>query len=156
MTTHIPKISNVKELIKGIYAHSTNGDYAELMKRMNLRLKEVEPLCFWNGEGCSRISIESDDHFDLMLMCWEKGHEASIDEKEGMACWIYVVQGNLLKENYQPNGISGEYNLEGKEIIGAGQFSYQKENNGLKRISNLNNGRTISLHLVAKSNSTED
>ena len=59
----LPKITTLKQFINILYQGTGYESYANLLQSIDFGAKEVEPLCFWNPEEYSRISIDKGDSF---------------------------------------------------------------------------------------------
>ncbi|MBT6439565.1 MAG: cysteine dioxygenase family protein [Flavobacteriales bacterium] len=146
----LPKITTLKQFINILYQGTGYESYANLLQSIDFGAKEVEPLCFWNPEEYSRISIDKGDSFELVLMCWEPEQSTPIHNHNLLEGWIYVIDGQLTEESFIPaNGKTTT--LKGKEVINSGDVSYINDELGVHRVTNSHKGRTISLHLYSGS-----
>ena len=140
------KIYNLKDLISTLNVKDYSNSYFEILKEIQFGFKEIEPLCFWDRDNYSKISIEKNDLCELVLICWEKDQESRLHNHDIDEAWTYVIKGELTEEIYDDNST-----LENtKTLTQKGISSIKKDSNKVHRLTNSYNGRSVSLHLYKK------
>lgn len=124
-------------------------DFNEIIRSIDLPISDLEEYCSWSKESYTRNCIIDCQSFELILLCWENGQMTPIHDHGGEECWVRVVQGNFEETIYQTNE-SGELNKVRSTLSKAGDISYMKDFMGFHRLHNLDDSRSMSLHLYAK------
>ena len=145
--TNISKINNLTELRKTLDSQINKEKYSEIINRINFKVKEIDPLCFWDPDGYSRINIERNKNYELTLMCWEQGQQTPIHNHNSQEGWIYVIDGELTEEVYYKGNGSQKLEKKHTNILKPKDTSYINDSIGVHRIINSNKGRSISIHL---------
>lgn len=143
----IPKINNLTALKDALDSPNNNENYSEIIKRINFKVKEINPLCFWDPDNYSRINIERNKNYELTLMCWEQGQYTPIHNHNSQEGWIYVIEGELTEEVYYKGDGSHKLKKKHINILKPKDTSYINDTIGVHKIFNSNSGRTISVHL---------
>lgn len=143
------KIYSLKDLINSLKNKDTNNSYSEILENIQFGFKDVEHLCFWDRDNYSKIRIEEDEHFELVIICWEIGQQSPIHACKVDETWMYIVKGELTEEIYSEdieNPILGNTIVLSRKNIS----SIKKESNTVHRLTNSYNGRSVSLRLYKK------
>jgi len=67
----------------------------------DLKSDVIEKYCFFKDDKYSRNLVYKDEHFELLIVCWDSGQKAPIHGHEGEKCWMKVEKGSLQICNYQ-------------------------------------------------------
>jgi cysteine dioxygenase len=143
-----PKIYNLKDLTEALRNKQDADSYQEIFDNIQFGFKEIEPLCFWESDNYSKIFIEKDDKYELVLICWEKGQQSPIhDHQFSLAC-TYILKGELTEEIYTQDNPPV---LEQKIKHTHKNFSCLNEvNKKNHRLINSFHGRSVSFQLNKK------
>lgn len=150
----LPKIKTLDQLKRIIHTGPGYEGIAEMLLQIDFDLNELSALCKWNDQEYQKITIDEDETFRLMLMCWEPGQESPVHDHASGQGWIYVVSGELTETLYYREDVPNALEVKSTEIIKAGKVSYMNDNIGIHRIGNTANGRTISLHYYSNPTTT--
>lgn len=143
------KIYNLKDLINSLKNKDNNNSYSEILNKIQFGFKDIEHLCFWDRDNYSKIRIEDDEHFELVIICWEKGQQSPIHSCGVDEAWIYIVKGELAEDIYSGN--KENPNLENTIVLSRKDISSaKKESNKAHRLTNSYDGRSVSLRLYKK------
>jgi len=143
------KIYNLKSLISALKIITPNDSYTKIMSEINFGFKEIEHLCFWDNDNYSKISIEKDELYELVLICWEKEQQSPIHKHNLTEAWTYILKGELTEKIYV--GTEKNPPLENTIILTQKDISsIKKESKKVHRLINSYNGRSVSLHLYKK------
>jgi len=138
-------IYNLKELIDALKNKTVS--YAQVLEKINFKFKELEHLCFWDEESYSKISLEKEDCFELVLICWERDQYSQIHNHNNIEAWTYILKGELTEEVYTANNTV----IENSTILSQKNIScLTKQSNKIHHLINSHNGRSVSLHLYVK------
>ena len=124
-------------------------NFSEIICSVDIPQSDLLPFCSWSDESYTRNCIIDCESFELILLCWENGQKTPIHDHGGEECWVRVVQGNFKETIYQIND-SNDLTEVRSSISGAGDISYMKDFMGYHSLENLDNSRSMSLHLYAK------
>jgi cysteine dioxygenase len=147
----IPTLTTFEQLIRLLHAGPGYDGYEAVLGSIELAEGELEKKCKWSPDNYARITLERIPSFELILVCWEAGQVGPIHDYNGEESWFCVLQGELTEdlfafptESEQPlrqRGISASYRI--------GEIGYINDSQGLHRLRNASEARTISLHLHA-------
>jgi len=124
-------------------------NYTAILKSMKLPIAEFEKHANWSKTCYTRNCIVENEHFELILICWEKEQITAIHDHGGEECWVYFVEGEF-KENVYKESENGELHIIKTTKAKAGDVSYMIDFMGFHNLENTSNKRSISLHLYAK------
>ena len=136
----------MQDLIKQL-SNSSKDEYKSIFENLQLNKKVFEEYESWSQKKYTRNCIFNDEHFELILLCWEEGQETSIHCHGGEECWVYLLEGEMEEVLYHKDEDVTE---NGKCQLQKFQSSYINDSIGLHKLKNSFKGRTISLHLYAK------
>lgn len=105
--------------------------------------------CSWSEESYTRNCLIDTEEFELILLCWEKGHHTPIHNHGGEECWVKVIEGEF-KETIYKEDENGEMKMVKVAISEAGDISYMIDFMGFHCLENLSDKRSMTLHLYAK------
>jgi hypothetical protein len=60
----------------------------------------LAPFLTWDRQHYTRNLIDKTENYALMAICWEKGQNSSIHNHQDQNCWMAVLMGWLLVQNY--------------------------------------------------------
>ena len=139
------KIKYIEGLKNRLNLHGQDSAYEEIVRCIDIGLDAIGYLCFWNPESYSRISLYSDSHYSISLLCWEKNQSIPITcgRKEES---IYMVDGLLLIERFDEDQCSYD---EGSRVVklSSKDILCVDGTYGLYRLVNNESKRSVSLHV---------
>ncbi len=103
----------------------------------------------WSEDCYTRNCIIENENFELILICWCKGHKTGIHDHGGEECWVKVIEGEFKETIYKKDN-SGELNVVKSIVSKQNEVTYMKDFMGFHKLENLSNKRSVSLHLYAK------
>lgn len=119
--------------------------YKSVARDMHIDEDDLKPYMTWRTERYSRNCIVRTDQYELILLCWDKGHQTSIHCHGGEECWVYNASGRIMEEHYDFK--DGKLSIENSEELIVGEVSYMNDDLGYHKLKNVANGRSLSLHL---------
>jgi cysteine dioxygenase len=144
-----PKIYTLKDLTETLKNKKDSDSYQEIFNKIQFGFKEIEHLCFWDSDNYSKIFIEKDNKYELVLICWEKGQKSPIHSHQFSLACTYILKGELTEEIYSQSDTSPI--LEKTIKHGHKNFSCLiKENKKNHRLINSSHGRSVSFQLNKK------
>jgi len=138
------QITSLQELLDYLpNVHAS--EYKAIAKDMSLAVADFEPYMTWNEDRYTRNCIVRTDKYELILLCWEAGQKTSIHCHGGEECWVYNVKGEIKESNFQM--LANIPTKVDSEILKEGLVSYMNDDLGYHKLSNIAEGRSMSLHL---------
>jgi predicted metal-dependent enzyme (double-stranded beta helix superfamily) len=143
----IPTIKSINQLFKNLIYGGGYDGYQGILKSIDFDGKSIEHLCHWNNDYPTRIGLAKMDTFELQLICWEEGQEIPIHDHEFVDSWIYVLEGELLEEEYKSSGAGSPPMIFRSSKLNKGEFTFASDSIGLHKLMNTNKGRSITVHV---------
>ena len=139
---------NIQKLI-ALLSQSSIEDYNTTLKNFDFTLINFEPFKSWSSEHYTRNCMHRDVHFELILLCWNEGHETSVHGHDGEDCWVYLLEGEMEEVFYKMNSDDHLHEV-GSHKISPQQLTFMNDRIGFHKLRNSNKGKSISLHVYAK------
>lgn len=125
--------------------NSTKQEYADIGVRLQIPAKSFARYAHFSDQHYTRNCIHRTDHYELILLCWEKGQKTPVHCHGGEECWVYIVDGQLEEQHFHFDNEVLE--LQSTESLKTGQKSFMCDDLGFHLLQNNENGRSMSLHL---------
>lgn len=141
-------IHNLNDLVTAL----TEGErttYSQIIHSLKLDKKELDDYCSWSKDSYTRNCIVENEKFELILLCWEPKQFTPIHDHGGEECWVKILDGNFSEIIYK-EGTDGILNEVKSAQAKAGDVTYMIDFMGSHRLGNLDETRSMSLHLYAK------
>jgi len=137
-------ITSISQLIEELQ-QSSKEQYADIGVRLDIPLDEFKEYCHWNSDHYTRNCIARDDHYELILLCWEGQQQTAIHCHGGEECWVYVIDGKIEETHYL---LEDDAPIEqSRDTLSAGEKSFMCDDLGYHSLRNAQHDRAISLHL---------
>jgi cysteine dioxygenase len=143
----IPTIRTLDQLRKIMHTGPGYDGYGTMLKSVEFNAGELEAICQWNTDSYQKISLESADCFELVLMCWEPGQASPIHNHKGQQSWVLVLQGELTEHYFKRPGDNGLSEEPTKCRTPKGELIYMNDELGVHKLVSHPTERTVSLHL---------
>jgi len=99
-------LQTFSELIQ-VLDEEERANYTAILKSMKLPIVEFKKHANWSKTCYTRNCIVENEHFELILICWEKEQITAIHDHGGEECWVYFVEEEF-KENVYKESENGE------------------------------------------------
>lgn len=140
-------IDSVEELVT-VLARSQAHEFVGISERLNLKASDFEGFATWSEQHYTRNCISKDDHYELILLCWEGHQKTPIHCHNGEECWVLNLKGELKEIRFEEKSPdSGELVATSNEILQDGGISYMNDNMGFHLLENMQGERAMTLHL---------
>lgn len=140
-------IDTVEELVKALH-HSEAKDFINISQRLNLKASDFEEYASWSDEAYTRNCINREDHYELLLLCWNPKQVTPIHCHNGEECWVLNLKGDFREIRFdEKSPDSGELVEIQREEMPVGGISYMNDNMGFHSLENLSSERAMTLHL---------
>lgn len=129
---------------RGKVVASLLGDYAN-------DADDWTSFAFFRAEHYTRNLVERNEHFELLILCWDVGQESPIHDHEGQDCWMGVLDGRLEELRYDTpaEGERGPLPVRSAATFGRGEVAFIRDDIGLHLVRGDGGRRAASLHLYA-------
>lgn len=104
--------------------------------------------------GYTRTCVHRDDRFEVLLLNWDAGAVSAVHDHGGQHCWMMVLEGQLLVDDYARLDRGDEPGVarvapRGSRVMPPGDLDLRSRPFDLHRVSALPNVPTLSLHVYA-------
>lgn len=141
------QITSIKQLVDELDQITKEEDYKKLVNRLAIDIKEYTPYAHWSDETYTRNCIRRTDDYELILLCWNEGQETPIHCHNNQECWVYVVKGEFDEQRFKEGDGKEEIEVEAEMQLEKDGISYMNDDMGYHSLANINDGRSMSLHL---------
>jgi cysteine dioxygenase len=146
-----PLIDNL--CFMGPLERSTSDMAALLAATRSSGWSPSRPLLVCPG-GYSRSCVYANGRFEVLLLNWAAGAVSPLHDHGGQHCWMQVLDGQLLVDDYlridageRPGFARVE--AQGSRLMAAGDLDLRSGRFDLHRVSALPGVRALSLHIYA-------
>lgn len=129
-----------------------NGDFKKLIKEHNITASTLLPIARWTEETYTRICIDSDDTYELVLICWNKDQKTVVHGHPGQKCWVNFVMGEFRECIYDPTDLT---TLREENTVNPGAVTFIEDTMGYHCLENVSDNLGLTLHLYKSDSSTE-
>ena len=103
----------------------------------------------------TRTRVYRDANFELLLLNWSAGATSAIHDHGGQHCWMLVLDGALVVDDYvrlDGGEVSGVAEVESRETrtLGPGAMDLRSGPFDLHRVGATPQSQAVSLHLYAR------
>lgn len=137
-------ITSLNKLLE-VLPTCSGQDYFDIARNLAIPEEDLLPFAFWSEKTYTRNCVSRTEDYELLLLCWEKGQETQIHCHNGEECWVYLAEGKLREKRYVEN--NGNLKLIADVKMTQDRLSYMNDDLGYHSLHNLNEGRSMSLHL---------
>lgn len=137
-------ITSLKKLLEKL-PECEGDDYFEIARNMSIPTEELKPFAFWSDETYTRNCVARTKDYELLLLCWEEGQETQIHCHNGEECWVYLAKGKLREKRFDTE--NGHIKKTADVKMTRDRLSYMNDDLGYHSLHNLNEGKSMSLHL---------
>lgn len=142
------KIKTVEQLVEVLKRYPHTGlQIMDIMNNTEIPREEFERYYCWSEERYTRNVLARDEHFEVLLICWEKGQQSPIHDFNAQEAWVHPIEGILREERFRTTATGLEKVSD--TLLHKNEYSYMDEI-GIHRYSNANNARTVSLNIYRK------
>lgn len=142
------KISTIDQLLSALYACEQKSDFVQVANNMAADKIDFSRYQHFSPKHYTRNCIERTDAFELILLCWEEGQVTPIHCHGGKECWVQIVEGQMVEDRYDYNSQNALEKVETTNCRNS-DVTFMNDDLGYHTLSNVNNGRSMSLHLYA-------
>lgn len=142
-------IETVDELIETLKNKKTNKSHLEIMKSIDIPIREFEKYYSWKKDSYARNCLLKTDDLELLLICYEKGQETPIHDFDSKQAWIHTIQGKLCEERFRVTEDCNGLEQLSSTTLGTNDYSFMSQV-GIHRYKNVYEARSVSLNLYCQ------
>ena len=110
------RVDDFVQLLRGFTPETmTSESVMEVCQDTDLDDASLEPYVHWNDALYTRNLIYRDDLFEIMTVCWQKGHKTVLHTHNGQLGWMMVNRGIAEVTNFKWQGCNAS---EGQNVAG--------------------------------------
>jgi hypothetical protein len=121
-----------------------------ILKELDLDKEEIMEYTHWNPSRYTRNKLYGTPSMEVLLLCFEEGQESRIHDLDSQQGWVYVIEGELTKEQYVWSEVKEEMFLVQSVNLSEGSFTYENDYIGFHKGVNAHKGRTVCLVFYAE------
>lgn len=131
---------------------SKNIQSGEKLKNLGYILEEYDgddwkQFCSYCNEKYKRNLVKKDSNIEMLVLCWDDNQQSNIHSHPENGCIVKVLSGSIKEEVYRKFG--EEMELTECNIPSNNDIMYQEGNDGLHKITNISDGKTVTLHVYS-------
>ena len=142
------RISTMERLLLELEALAPGQDHLDILRRLDLDMKTLEPWCGWNARRYTRTCVKRTDDLELLVVCFEPGQRSSIHDSDSAMAWVHVVSGELLEERFIRK--EGELVRTDTFDLKPGAYSVMHVGEGIIRFTAPDKERAVALSYYAR------
>lgn len=108
----------------------------------------------FDADAYTRNLVHHEEHFELLILCWQRGQKSPIHNHQGQRCWMAVLDGSVRETLFQfptDSTATGTPLVAGNSrVCGKGQVAFITDDIALHEIASANDAPAVSLHLYSK------
>ena len=110
------RVDDFVQLLRGFTPETmTSESVMEVCQDTDLDDASLAPYVHWNDALYTRNLIYRDDLFEIMTVCWQKGHKTVLHTHNGQLGWMMVNRGIAEVTNFKWQGCNAS---EGQNVAG--------------------------------------
>ena len=151
---------------RGVIDQFSKEDYMDLLEYFKVskpdRVSSYQTL---NNYGYSKYQLFNNKHYEINMIEWNKGAKSRIHNHSANGCVIKLITGSLIEDVFaNPGTLADPYtskmipskHTKRNIIVPIHSFNKTRTHSyyidGFHRITNINNGKSYSLHFYAPPN----
>ena len=117
-----------------------------LITSLQIPNSEFKKFATWDETHYTRNCIARTQDFELLLLCWQAGQETPIHSHNDQDCWVFLVEGSIVENQYKNDENEVPVLTVSKLIQEQGSY-YINDDIGLHSLHNSKEKRAMSLHI---------
>lgn len=138
-------INTISELVKEI-SSSKKEEIENIINNLAIPISEFEKIGTWDENHYTRNCIARTKNYELLLLCWQAGHETPIHCHNDQDCWVCLLEGAITENQYKNNEAEIPVLTVSKLMTEKGTY-FINDDIGLHSLHNSKNKRAMSLHV---------
>ncbi len=131
------------------------AEMGRLLERAVERFPAEPPPMVSMPKGYTRTCAYADERFEVLLLNWSAGSSSTLHDHGGRHCWVAVLDGQVLFENYDrldAGDVPGEAIVAPSDaaIARRGDLDLRALPNDIHRVSAAGGRSALTLHVYAR------
>ena len=150
MTT--PILSLQTELVREFERDPRGAHVARLLSTYVAAQADWRRFALFQSETYARNLVGRNEHFEMLILCWNEKQASPIHNHAGQNCWMAVLEGTIEETLFSPpiDGGAGPLSPRNTKRYPTGSVAFINDDIALHRVGPAAGGRGISLHLYSK------
>jgi len=125
---------------------------ARLLAEYATKHEDWRRFALFDPDVYTRNLIARNEHFEMILLCWNVGQQSPIHNHAGQNCWMSVLEGDIeeILFSLPADGRPGPPKEIRSRIHVPGRVGFINDEIALHRVRPVAGRRGISLHLYSK------
>lgn len=140
------KIQSIETLIEKLN-NASDDEYPSIIKSIDIPPQDFEEYAEWREDKYTRNCLESNDKFELLLLCWTQKLGSPIHGHNGQKCWVYQILGEVEEIRYKKSNQKNFLEETYRHNLKPGLLSYMDDSMGFHMIQNPNLTKAMTLHI---------
>lgn len=119
-------------------------EFNSLIDKYGISASTLLPIARWTEKEYTRICIDSNETFELILICWNKNQKTEIHGHKGQKCWVNFMMGSFTESIFSVNEQAKPRETFTRTT---GESSYIDDSLGFHSLENTSKNLGMSLHL---------
>jgi len=115
--------------------------------------KDYMEYVLFDNNRYTRNLIESNEYFELILICWKAGQKSPIHNHENQSCWMTILEGDIQETYFHIETQDDDNHVKLREgrsqTHHAGEIGFISDDIALHNVRPVNSKNGISLHLYS-------
>ena len=140
------------ELVREFERDPRGAHVARLLSGYAAAHADWRRFALFHSETYTRNLVGRNDHFEMLILCWNEGQASPIHNHAGQNCWMAVLEGTIEETLFSPpvGGRAGPLAPRNTKLYATGSVAFINDDIALHRVRPAAGGRGISLHLYSK------
>lgn len=115
----------------------------DAMKSIQLSVDHIKDVLYWHPEYYTRNLLSRTEIYEVYICCWLPGQASPVHDVNGQNSWCKIIQGSLELNVFEDGKKTTHRILQENDLM------EPLDKNTMYSLSNTQNVKTISLHLVS-------
>lgn len=138
------KITTVQQLIE-CFEDADPSEHIGIIKSIEIPVEEFQKFATWKNNSYTRNCLARQNHFEFILLCWDKDASTPIHDHDGQNCWVYQAAGRISENRFTETAQG--FKMENTAILNQGEISYMNDKMGYHSLKNVSEGSAMTLHI---------
>jgi cysteine dioxygenase len=141
-----------EDLVRAFERDARGAETARILTAYSRTGQDWRKFALFDADIYTRNLVFRNDHFEMLVLCWNLGQESPIHNHAGQNCWMAVLEGEMEEAQFEMTGESGRGRLVPGPVrtFSPGRVAFINDDIALHRVRPRAGQRGISLHLYSK------
>jgi len=121
-----------------------------LLEPVRINPKEWQQYTKFVDQRYTRTLVGYDEHFVMLMLCWEKGQVSPIHDHTGASCWVKCLDGEMSETVYTLEEGGSKLDVASRTIFGENEVAYMNDEKGVHSMGNAAQDEVaVTLHVYS-------